>query len=80
MQRLADASAPVDQTRWYNTLSLHGRGVFACISPWNFPLAIFMGQVTAALTARKTLRRPLSLAGGLLRFLRGRSTRQPPAR
>ena len=24
-----------------NTLSLHGRGVFACISPWNFPLAIF---------------------------------------
>lgn len=34
-----------------NDLSLHGRGVFACISPWNFPLAIFMGQVTAALAA-----------------------------
>jgi RHH-type proline utilization regulon transcriptional repressor/proline dehydrogenase/delta 1-pyrroline-5-carboxylate dehydrogenase len=34
-----------------NTLALHGRGVFACISPWNFPLAIFMGQVTAALAA-----------------------------
>ena len=34
-----------------NTLSLHGRGVFACISPWNFPLAIFLGQVTAALAA-----------------------------
>jgi RHH-type transcriptional regulator, proline utilization regulon repressor / proline dehydrogenase / delta 1-pyrroline-5-carboxylate dehydrogenase len=34
-----------------NTLSLHGRGVFVCISPWNFPLAIFMGQVTAALAA-----------------------------
>ena len=34
-----------------NTLSLHGRGVFACISPWNFPLAIFTGQVTAALAA-----------------------------
>jgi RHH-type proline utilization regulon transcriptional repressor/proline dehydrogenase/delta 1-pyrroline-5-carboxylate dehydrogenase len=32
-------------------LSLHGRGVFACISPWNFPLAIFAGQVTAALAA-----------------------------
>ena len=30
---------------------LHGRGVFACISPWNFPLAIFAGQVTAALAA-----------------------------
>ena len=34
-----------------NQLSLHGRGVFLCISPWNFPLAIFMGQVTAALMA-----------------------------
>lgn len=32
-----------------NILSLHPRGVFACISPWNFPLAIFIGQVTAAL-------------------------------
>ena len=30
-------------------LSLHPRGIFACISPWNFPLAIFMGQVAAAL-------------------------------
>ena len=35
----------------HNQLSLHGRGVFVCISPWNFPLAIFMGQVTAALAA-----------------------------
>lgn len=34
-----------------NTLALHGRGVFACISPWNFPLAIFTGQVAAALAA-----------------------------
>jgi len=34
-----------------NELSLHGRGVFACISPWNFPLAIFAGQVGAALAA-----------------------------
>ncbi len=34
-----------------NELSLHGRGVFACISPWNFPLAIFLGQVSAALAA-----------------------------
>jgi RHH-type transcriptional regulator, proline utilization regulon repressor / proline dehydrogenase / delta 1-pyrroline-5-carboxylate dehydrogenase len=34
-----------------NTLSLEGRGVFACIAPWNFPLAIFMGQVVAALAA-----------------------------
>ena len=34
-----------------NQLSLHGRGVFACIAPWNFPLAIFTGQVAAALAA-----------------------------
>ncbi|HET7359904.1 MAG TPA: bifunctional proline dehydrogenase/L-glutamate gamma-semialdehyde dehydrogenase PutA [Rhodanobacteraceae bacterium] len=34
-----------------NQLSLHGRGVFVCISPWNFPLAIFVGQVSAALVA-----------------------------
>ena len=34
-----------------NQVTLHGRGVFACISPWNFPLAIFTGQVTAALAA-----------------------------
>jgi RHH-type proline utilization regulon transcriptional repressor/proline dehydrogenase/delta 1-pyrroline-5-carboxylate dehydrogenase len=34
-----------------NVLELHGRGVFACISPWNFPLAIFTGQVVAALAA-----------------------------
>jgi RHH-type proline utilization regulon transcriptional repressor/proline dehydrogenase/delta 1-pyrroline-5-carboxylate dehydrogenase len=38
-----------------NTLSLHGRGVFACISPWNFPLAIFAGQVTAALASGNTV-------------------------
>jgi RHH-type proline utilization regulon transcriptional repressor/proline dehydrogenase/delta 1-pyrroline-5-carboxylate dehydrogenase len=34
-----------------NALFLRGRGVFAAISPWNFPLAIFLGQVTAALMA-----------------------------
>jgi RHH-type proline utilization regulon transcriptional repressor/proline dehydrogenase/delta 1-pyrroline-5-carboxylate dehydrogenase len=34
-----------------NTLELRGRGVFVCISPWNFPLAIFTGQVAAALAA-----------------------------
>ncbi|MEX2577062.1 MAG: bifunctional proline dehydrogenase/L-glutamate gamma-semialdehyde dehydrogenase PutA [Halofilum sp. (in: g-proteobacteria)] len=34
-----------------NQLELHGRGVFVCISPWNFPLAIFTGQVAAALVA-----------------------------
>ena len=34
-----------------NVLQLHGRGVFVCISPWNFPLAIYIGQVAAALAA-----------------------------
>ena len=34
-----------------NELSLHGRGVFAAISPWNFPLAIFTGQIAGALAA-----------------------------
>ncbi|WP_334161065.1 bifunctional proline dehydrogenase/L-glutamate gamma-semialdehyde dehydrogenase PutA [Phenylobacterium sp.] len=39
---------PVGET---NRLQLRGRGVFACISPWNFPLAIFTGQIAAALAA-----------------------------
>ncbi|MCR6663925.1 MAG: bifunctional proline dehydrogenase/L-glutamate gamma-semialdehyde dehydrogenase PutA [Luteimonas sp.] len=34
-----------------NALQLCGRGVFVCISPWNFPLAIFAGQIAAALAA-----------------------------
>ncbi len=34
-----------------NTIELRARGVFACIAPWNFPLAIFTGQVAAALAA-----------------------------
>jgi RHH-type transcriptional regulator, proline utilization regulon repressor / proline dehydrogenase / delta 1-pyrroline-5-carboxylate dehydrogenase len=34
-----------------DTLRYRGRGVFVCISPWNFPLAIFTGQVVAALAA-----------------------------
>jgi RHH-type proline utilization regulon transcriptional repressor/proline dehydrogenase/delta 1-pyrroline-5-carboxylate dehydrogenase len=34
-----------------NVLRMEGRGVFVCIAPWNFPLAIFLGQVSAALAA-----------------------------
>jgi RHH-type proline utilization regulon transcriptional repressor/proline dehydrogenase/delta 1-pyrroline-5-carboxylate dehydrogenase len=34
-----------------NILTLHGRGPFACISPWNFPIAIFTGQIAAALAS-----------------------------
>jgi len=35
----------------HNEISLHGKGVFVCISPWNFPVAIFIGQVAAALAS-----------------------------
>ena len=38
-----------------NTLELRARGPFACISPWNFPIAIFTGQVAAALAAGNTV-------------------------
>jgi len=38
-----------------NLLVMRGRGVFVAISPWNFPLAIFTGQVTAALMAGNTV-------------------------
>ncbi|WP_246744933.1 MULTISPECIES: bifunctional proline dehydrogenase/L-glutamate gamma-semialdehyde dehydrogenase PutA [Methylocystis] len=38
-----------------NRLRYSGRGVFVCISPWNFPLAIFLGQVVAALVTGNTV-------------------------
>src|SRR5215831_14150603 len=38
-----------------NELRYRGRGVFVCISPWNFPLAIFVGQIAAALLAGNTV-------------------------
>ena len=50
----ADLAAPEDlpgPTGESNLVALHGRGVFAAISPWNFPLAIFTGQAAAALVA-----------------------------
>lgn len=52
--RLADQELP-GPTGERNVLRLHGRGVFVCISPWNFPLAIFAGQVVAALVAGNTV-------------------------
>ena len=45
---LQTLQGPVGET---NGLELRGRGVFVCISPWNFPLAIFTGQIAAALAA-----------------------------
>lgn len=38
-----------------NVLTRHGRGAWVCISPWNFPLAIFTGQAAAALAAGNTV-------------------------
>ncbi len=38
-----------------NVLRIEGRGVWACIAPWNFPLAIFLGQVAAALVTGNTV-------------------------
>jgi RHH-type proline utilization regulon transcriptional repressor/proline dehydrogenase/delta 1-pyrroline-5-carboxylate dehydrogenase len=50
----AEFAAPLElpgPTGERNRMTLVGRGVFVCISPWNFPLAIFTGQVVAALAA-----------------------------
>ncbi|WP_407166519.1 bifunctional proline dehydrogenase/L-glutamate gamma-semialdehyde dehydrogenase PutA [Bradyrhizobium sp. ORS 111] len=46
-----DGEAMPGPTGESNVLALRGRGAFVAISPWNFPLAIFLGQVTAALMA-----------------------------
>lgn len=55
MDAVAELREAVDFLRYYAArameLSRPARGVFACISPWNFPLAIFSGQISAALAA-----------------------------
>jgi RHH-type proline utilization regulon transcriptional repressor/proline dehydrogenase/delta 1-pyrroline-5-carboxylate dehydrogenase len=48
---MADDDVMPGPTGERDVLRRRGRGVFICISPWNFPLAIFLGQVTAALAA-----------------------------
>lgn len=50
--------SPVDLPHYTgesNTLSWHPKGIFVCISPWNFPLAIFLGQILAALVTGNTV-------------------------
>lgn len=57
-QCLQNLQSPIElrgTTGEINTLRWHARGVFACISPWNFPLAIFTGQITAALVTGNTV-------------------------
>jgi RHH-type proline utilization regulon transcriptional repressor/proline dehydrogenase/delta 1-pyrroline-5-carboxylate dehydrogenase len=52
-----------------NTLRLTARGVWVCISPWNFPLAIFAGQVAAALaTGNTVLAKPAEQTPGIARM------------
>jgi RHH-type transcriptional regulator, proline utilization regulon repressor / proline dehydrogenase / delta 1-pyrroline-5-carboxylate dehydrogenase len=49
-----------------NVLQLKGRGVWLCISPWNFPLAIFLGQVSAALaTGNSVIAKPAEQTPGV---------------
>ncbi len=51
-RRLLSAAAPLKgPTGEQNAIELRARGPFACIAPWNFPLAIFVGQIAAALAA-----------------------------
>ena len=50
-RQFGEATVLPGPTGEHNELQLHGRGPFVCISPWNFPLAIFVGQVAAALVA-----------------------------
>jgi len=58
---VAEVREAVDFLRYYadeaqaHGDTMQGRGVFVCISPWNFPLAIFAGQVVAALVTGNTV-------------------------
>ncbi|MEM8547843.1 MAG: bifunctional proline dehydrogenase/L-glutamate gamma-semialdehyde dehydrogenase PutA, partial [Pseudomonadota bacterium] len=61
---VAEVREAIDFCRYYAARAVEGdfanrgmraRGVVLCISPWNFPLAIFLGQVTAALAAGNTV-------------------------
>ncbi|MEH6577145.1 MAG: bifunctional proline dehydrogenase/L-glutamate gamma-semialdehyde dehydrogenase PutA, partial [Amphritea sp.] len=51
-----------------NTLNYEGRGIFLCISPWNFPLAIWTGQVVAALVSGNTVLSNPSLNSSLIAY------------
>ncbi len=56
LDAIAEIREAVDFLRFYGTEAIrlgdaHARGLFTCISPWNFPLAIFTGQLSAALAA-----------------------------
>jgi len=66
---LAEPSTLPSITGEQNTLELRGRGVFLCISPWNFPLAIFSGQICAALmTGNTVMAKPAEQSALIARF------------
>lgn len=52
---MSDSTELSGPTGEHNALAMEPRGTVLCISPWNFPLAIFTGQVTAALAAGNTV-------------------------
>jgi len=61
IEQLAKTEKMLAYTGEENSLYLEGKGVFLCISPWNFPLAIFTGQISAALmTGNSVLAKPAS--------------------
>ncbi|HLF67140.1 MAG TPA: bifunctional proline dehydrogenase/L-glutamate gamma-semialdehyde dehydrogenase PutA, partial [Gammaproteobacteria bacterium] len=54
-EKLMQTQSLPSPTGEHNELSLHARGLAVCISPWNFPLAIFIGQIVAALVTGNTV-------------------------
>jgi RHH-type proline utilization regulon transcriptional repressor/proline dehydrogenase/delta 1-pyrroline-5-carboxylate dehydrogenase len=75
-RQLEHSSALQGPTGEDNRLHCHGRGVFLCISPWNFPLSIFLGQIAAALVAGNSViakpaeQTPLIAAAAIVLFHR----------
>ena len=55
-----------------NVIRMEGRGAWVCIAPWNFPLAIFLGQVIGGAGGRQQRRRQARLADARDRRLCGR--------
>jgi RHH-type proline utilization regulon transcriptional repressor/proline dehydrogenase/delta 1-pyrroline-5-carboxylate dehydrogenase len=74
---VAELREAVDFLRYYaaraTALAHPPRGVFACISPWNFPLAIFTGQIAAALAAGNAVLAKPAEATPLIAARRARS-------
>ena len=79
-QHFAAALSLPSPTGESNALTLHGRGAFVCISPWNFPLAIFTGQIAAALAAGNAAIAKPAEQTPLVAFARSSSCWRPACR